>query len=177
MDRMPPALLTAPVEGVHLTPGSLADQLGDDATLLVFLRHFGCLFCRETVADLRRVAERDPTYPPVLFFFQGTPEQGRAFFEKLWPDARAVADLPKNFYDGFGLERGGVGEMFGARVWACGVRAAAKGHFIGAPVGDPWTMPGVFLVRGADVLWQHDFAHAGDHPDWASIPALTRQAA
>ncbi len=186
MHRLPADLLTMPVEGLRLTPGpsadappTLADQLdATRPTLFVFVRHFGCIFCREMIADVRRAAEADPAYPPVLFFYQGTEEQGRAFFDDLWPEARAVADLAKRFYDGVGLARGSVGQMFGAKVWACGVRAAAKGHFVGAPVGDPWTMPGLFLVEpDGRVAWQHDFAHAGDHPDFARIPSLAREVA
>src|SRR5690606_24023826 len=58
-ERIPGALLDEAVTGVNLMPGSLRDQLGDVPTLLVFLRHFGCVFCRETLADLRACAERD----------------------------------------------------------------------------------------------------------------------
>lgn len=36
-----PALLQVPVQGVHLQPGTLGDQLGTEPTLLVFLRHLG----------------------------------------------------------------------------------------------------------------------------------------
>lgn len=63
-------------------------------------------------------------------------------------------------------------EMFGPEVWACGVRATLKGSFIGRPVGDPWTMPGLFLVQGDKILWRRDFRHAGDHPDWSAIPQV-----
>ena len=48
---IPETLLTRTVVGVNLSPGRLADQLGSGMTLLVFLRHFGCMFCRETLAD------------------------------------------------------------------------------------------------------------------------------
>ncbi|MEM1126406.1 MAG: peroxiredoxin-like family protein [Bacteroidota bacterium] len=170
MPPVPASVLDHPVEGVNLTPGTLRDQLGETPTLLVFLRHFGCIFCREMVGDLRKASTQQAAYPPVLFVYQGTPEQGRAFFEGLWPEARAIADLPRVLYDAFGLERGSVGQMFGPVVWACGVRAAAKGHFIGAPVGDPWVMPGLFLVEGPTVRWHHDFAHAGDHPAFDTLP-------
>ena len=34
------------VAGVNLIPGSLRDQLGDEPVLLIFLRFFGCIFCR-----------------------------------------------------------------------------------------------------------------------------------
>lgn len=122
--------------------------------------------------DLRRIAAETPDYPRVLLFFQGTIDDGAAFFRRLWPEARAVSDLPQTFYNAFGIRRGGMKEMFGPEVWACGVRAATKGSFIGRPVGDPWMMPGLFLVQDGQIVWQHDFRHAGDHPDWQAIPTL-----
>jgi hypothetical protein len=60
--------------------------------------------------------------------------------------------------------------MVGIQVWTCSFRAMAKGNFIGKPVGDPWIMPGVFLVHENEILWSHHFRHQGDHPDWAAIP-------
>ncbi|MFP4435683.1 MAG: SelL-related redox protein [Chloroflexaceae bacterium] len=165
------SILDMPVEGVNLRPGTLADQLGPAPTLLVFLRHFGCIFCQETVRDLRQIAASDPSYPPVLFVYQGSSTDGTAFFERFWPEARAIADMPRRLYQAFGVQRGGVWEMLGPEVWACGLRAAGKGNTGGLPVGDPWIMPGLFLVAGDTIRWQHSFRHAGDHPDFAQIPA------
>jgi hypothetical protein len=164
MNLISEQLLNHPIEGVNLSGRTLKEELGDVPKLLVFVRHFGCIFCRELIADMRSVSESQPEFPPILFFYQGTVSDGREFFASLWREAKAIADLPKVFYNGFGLERGGMKEMFGAEVWACGVHAALKGHFIGAPVGDPWVMPGMFLVHQHQILWQHHFKHAGDHP-------------
>jgi hypothetical protein len=163
-------ILQSAVQGLNLTAGSLADQLGDQPTLLVFLRHFGCMFCREMVRDLRQISQAHAGYPPVLFFYQGTIEEGQTFFAQYWPDARAVADDPKKFYTALGLRRATFGQMFGFQVWTCRLRALSKGNFIGKAVGDPWIMPGTFLVHGGDVLWHHRFMHQGDHPDWSKIP-------
>jgi hypothetical protein len=88
MNEIPAELLDAPVAGINLVPGRLRDQLGPTPALLVFLRHLGCLFCRETVADLRAISERDPSFPPVLFFTQSTPVELRAFLRRDWPSAR-----------------------------------------------------------------------------------------
>ncbi len=41
MTKIDSTLLNTAVEGVNLRPGSLREQLGAGATLLVFLRHFG----------------------------------------------------------------------------------------------------------------------------------------
>lgn len=105
----------------------------------------------------------------MILFYQGTPEEGEAFFRSTWPQARAIADNAKTYYHAFGLERGNLKQMFGPEVLACGVRAAQKGHMVGKPTGDPWQMPGMFLMQGAAVVWQHDFRHAGDQPDLEDI--------
>jgi hypothetical protein len=69
-----------------------------------------------------------------------------------------------------GLRRATMNQLMGIQVWTCGFRALAKGHFMGKPVGDPYVMPGAFVVQGGDVLWCHIFAHQGDNPNWAAIP-------
>jgi hypothetical protein len=120
---------------------------------------------------LRRVATSNPSYPAVLFFYQGSAAEGEAFFSKYWPGARAVADSSGRLYRAFGLGRGGIREMFGPRVWVAGLRAVLKGNLGGAPTGDPWTMPGLFLVKGDAVIWEHRFRHAGDQPEFARIAA------
>jgi hypothetical protein len=45
-------------------------------------------------------------------------------------------------------------------------------------VGDPWVMPGLFLLDPAgDVVWRHDFEHAGDHPDWNEMTTVATRPA
>ncbi len=171
-DEIPAAMLDAPVAGPGVMPGTLRDQLDDEPTLLVFLRHFGCMFCRETLADMREVSERDSRFPKALFFFQGSPTEGRAFLRRYWPDLRAVADPQGEFYEGFGVGRGGMMKMFGPSVWSAKSRAEAKGHENGPRMGDIWRMPGAFLTRGTRVLWAHEYRHAADHPDYDRIARL-----
>ena len=165
-------MLDAAVSGVNLAPGSLRDQLGSEPVLLVFLRHFGCIFCRETLADLRAVSEGDPGFPATIFFFQAKPIEGKAFLRRYWPQARAVADPEARFYEAFGVARGGLVEMFRPAVWSAKAEAEAKGHSNGPRSGDIWRMPGAFLVRGDRVLWAHEYRHAADHPDYARIAEI-----
>lgn len=177
LDRIPEAALEAPVTGVGLIPGTLRDQIEAGASLLVFLRHFGCMFCRETIADLRSATEADPGYPTVLFFFQGGPTEGRAFMRRYWPQARAVADPQLEFYDWFDVRRASLLEALGPSVLRARSRAAAKGHENGPREGDIWRMPGLFAVDGARIVWSHRPRHAADHPDFAAIPSLIAQLA
>ena len=119
--------------------------------------------------DLRRLAGSEPRFPRVVFVIMGDTEAGHSFLQPLWPDAKGVADPDKLLYASFGVERGGMAEMFGPRAVACGIRATVKGNFIGRKHGDPWTLPTFVLAEGIRVLWRHDGEHAGDHPRWSEV--------
>jgi hypothetical protein len=82
------------------------------------------------------VSQRGDDYPPILFFYQGTVEEGAAFFGRVWREARAASDIENVFYYAFGLERGTVTQFASAEVVACGLRAIAKGNFQGRSTGD-----------------------------------------
>jgi hypothetical protein len=101
---------------------------------------------------------------------QGSAESAAPIFEDLWPEARAVSDTTLDLYRAFGIGRGTPGQMFGAGVWKASLRALRKGYKQGKTQGDPWLMPGAFLVVGARVIWRHDPSHAGDGPDYGSVP-------
>ena len=53
--------------------------------------------------------------------------------------------------------------------------AASKGHFQGMPVGDTKIMPGLIAVQGENIVWQHNYDHIGDHPDFEDIPKKIKQ--
>ena len=127
------------------------------------------MFCRETVADLRQVAQHTPNYPPILFVYHGSVEDGEDFFGALWPEARAVADPNKTLYTAFGIGRAGLRQIMSPEVAACAVRATAKGHLGGRPQGDTLTLPDLFLVHRDRVLWQFRARHVADHPDWQRL--------
>lgn len=189
---LPASLLQQPIEGIGLhwaqdEQSTLGQQLDPAApTLLVFLRHFGCTFCRKMVKEVRVAADRADAldkaqgenaggrrYPRVVFVHLGDLDRAGEFFGEYWPGACAISDVDKALYGEFGLARGSVGQLCGPRALACGVRAMLQGHGIGRPVGDPLMMPGLFLVSPQGrILRRHLFAHIGDHPDFSSfVPA------
>ena len=162
-------ILDARIEGINLTSDTLQDEMGHSIVLFVFLRHFGCLFSKEMVLDVRNMVENNPFAPKPLFFFQGSVKDGKAFFEKYWPQARAIADLDQHFYKAFSVKSGGIKQMFGPEVWKCGLRAAAKGLIIGRPIGDPFTLTSIQLAQRNLILWQYHSVHAGDLPNLSKI--------
>ncbi len=177
MKTIPPIAADAVVTGLRL-PGETLRAVLDPIrpTMLIFVRHFGCIFCKEMVRDARAasVAQRD-IYPAVRVVCMASPTEAEPFFARLWPDVPVICDPDKVLYDAFQLKHGSFGQMFGPRVWACGFRATAKGNGPGfhRVVGDPWTLPGLFVVDPkGNILFTHEFKHAGNHPDWLALPSL-----
>jgi hypothetical protein len=162
-------VLDMPVDGVNLRGKTFGEQFGKGPTLLVFLRHFGCIFCRESVKDLQEISSKDPSYPAIIFVYQGSAKAGEEFFGKFWKEARAIADRPKRFYNAFRLQQGSFVQLLGPRVWVRGIEAAAKGNFIGKPLGDPLVLPGYFLIYDNQIIWQYLSQHSADHPDFHQL--------
>ena len=98
------------------------------------------------------------------------------FFDRHIDDVEAIADPDGRLYRTFGIERGGVREMFGLRAWWRGLQAVSKGVFINRKIGDPWTLPTVIAVHDGAVVWEHRGTHAGDHPDVDAIPDMLERA-
>ena len=174
MDRIPEELLARPVTGAHLVPGTLRDQLGAGPTLLVFLRHLGCIFCRESISELREAVEADIGLPGVLFFSQASPRESRAFLRRYWPDGKIVSDPELVFYDGLGIGRASWLQALGPRVLVAQSRAKKKGFENGPASGDIFRMPGAMVVEGERIVWAYEPKHAADHPDFRALPSQLR---
>lgn len=114
-------------------------------------------------------------YPAVLFFCQATELEAKEFFNSFWPEARVVSDKEHFFYQAFGLKQASLNQMIKPAVWLRNIQTTLKGNFVGKFVGDVWMMPGIFLVKNKNVIWQHDFQHVGDHPDFALIPQQVKK--
>ena len=133
---------------------------------LVFLRHFGCTFCMEYVGELAQHPDLN-----VVFVSLGDRLESDEFQRKMKSPHRFISDPGATLYKAFGLGRGKVAQMFGPRMFVRGAQAVMKGHgVVGRPVGDPWQMPGVFVLEpGGTVVWEYRSKDAADNPE---IPVL-----
>lgn len=94
------------------------------------------------------------------------------FFEKYWPEAISIRDSRRKIYKSFGLGRGSMWQVFGPKSVGCALKTGIKGHGITKVVGDPFQMPGLFLVHNNKVLWAYEYQHVGDNPQFSDIPKL-----
>jgi hypothetical protein len=137
--------------------------------LVVFLRHAGCTFCRETLSDLSR-SRQDFEAGIVLVHMGEDDEQARAFFANYGlDDVPRISDPRRQLYTAFGLGRGTFGQLLGPRVWWRGLVAFLRGHGVGRLAGDGFQMPGVFLLRNGLVVRSFRHGRASDRPDYESL--------
>lgn len=140
--------------------------------LLVFLRHFGCTFCREALADIAQYRERiETTGAKIVFVHMTENEVAERYFNRYeLPGIAHISDPECRFYTAFGLVKGNVTQLFGLQSWIRGFQAGImEGHGIGPMLGDGFQMPGVFVIQEGKV--KESFIHklASDRPDYLEL--------
>lgn len=154
---------------------SIADLSRRAPVLLVFLRHAGCTFCREALADLakQRAAIEQAGTRLVLVHMSDT-ESFRAFATRYGlGDVPQVSDPERTLYQALGLRRGTLAQLLGWRVLVRGFQAAIFArHGLGAIQGDSTQMPGVFLIRDGRIVAAHRHKDSADRPDYAGVCQL-----
>ncbi len=141
-------------------------------TLIVFLRHSGCTFCRETLGDLVRHRARIEEKGTQIVLVHLGPESSAGKFIARYGlgDLPRISDPERRLYQAFQLPRATLGQLFAPTVWVRGVAAVLQeGHFVGIPDGDPFQMPGSFLVHGDRILKAFRHQSAADRPDYEDM--------
>lgn len=141
-------------------------------TLLVFLRHFGCTFCREALHELsekRALIEKQGV--KLILVHMGSIDQGNFYLEKnKLVEAEHISDPECQLYNLFRLRRARFSQVFGLRVWLRGFRAGVlNGYGVGKLVGDGFRMPGVFLIYRGELLKNYKHQFASDRPNYVSL--------
>jgi len=150
------------------TLGELSDGR---SVLVVFLRHLGCTFCREALADIARRREAiESEGVRIVLVHMGTDEQAETLFRRYGlADVARVSDPQQRLYEAFELQRARPGQLFGWREVVRGLAATLRGHGVGRLMGDARQMPGVFLVRDRAIIRQFRHRHASDRPDYGEL--------
>lgn len=140
--------------------------------MLVFLRHFGCTFCREALSDISKLRDDlEKRNVRLVLVHMSEDDLATRYFKKykLVPVAH-ISDPDLSLYDLFGLSKGSFGQLFGLKVIRRTLTAGVlAGHGLGAPHGNPNQMPGVFIIKDGAV--QRKFIHhsAADRPVYLDL--------
>ena len=166
-----------PAEGLEstfadATPAVLRSHVASGRTLVVFLRHAGCTFCREAVADLdTQAASLGELDVKLVLVLPGTTSRAMLLAgTQHLQDADLLHDRRGALADAAGLKQGGFAELFGPAVWQRGAKAClVEGHGVGRLDGNGFQMPGLVLYENGHVVARFEHEHAAVRPNYAAF--------
>ena len=154
----------------------LKSVLGEQDTLVVFVRHFGCIFCRTRLAGLdEHIAAFEDVGIKVMVVGNGTVPMAEAFVEETGLNVPLFTDPTGQVYANAGMRRHfGIGPKAMTRA----VGAFVRGHRQGRISGDVWQQGG-YVVLGQDgqVKIHHADTGAGDRIDFTALISQVKTAA
>lgn len=153
--------------GVDLATLSLVSPI-----LLVFVRHSGCVFCREALSDLAESRESiEQTGARIVVVYMGDEAAMDRMLEGYGlASLDRIHDADQSLYRAFGLKEGSWWQLAGPRVWFRGLSASLiGGHKVGRSAGDIRQMPGMFLLDHCELVKGFRHASASDRPLYDSF--------
>jgi len=140
--------------------------------MLVFLRHFGCTFCREALSDIAKLRKKiEETGARIVFVHMSDQETAERYFSRYELEgATHVGDPECKYYAAFGLVKGNFNQLFGLHFFIRGFQSGIlEGHGTGKVIGDGFQMPGVFVIQDGEV--KESFIHklVSDRPDYLEL--------
>ena len=155
------------------TGESLAAISNRQLVVLIFLRHFGCTFCREALSDIsKKRSEILATGTEIVFVHMSEFKIAEKYFKRYNLDgAIHISDPECHYYQQFGLTKGNFNQLFGLQSWIRGFSAGvANMHGVGIrQIGDGFQMPGVFVIHEGQIKDSYIHKLSSDRPDYVAL--------
>ena len=152
--------------------GKAVNEFGDQPVLLVFLRQFGCIFCREALSEISRVRAQIEGFGTKIVFIHMSDNETAAtyFIEYNLDNPTHVSDPDQEFYKGFGLLKGNFQQLFGLQTWVRGFKLGKdQGILPQKQIGDGLQMPGVFLLHENKIKEHFVHQEISQKPDYMKM--------
>lgn len=155
------------------TGGNLYDHSHGQSTLLVFLRHFGCVFCKEAMRDLAEQRKSiEKLGGEIVFVHMASNEIADKYFTEFnLAGVKHISDPNKEHYNAFGLRKGSFTQLYGLSTWFRGFAPENKENKleISKSLGDATQMPGIFHILEGKILESYIHKLASDKPDYLHL--------
>jgi peroxiredoxin len=145
----------------------LRDRWRDGPLVVMFMRHFGCPFCREHLMRMGKALPRfQASGAQMVAIFQYGAEATEQFCDSRKLPFDCLGDPLREGFNEVSLGRGKRKQLLSWKIAKGYVRNASQGNVgVGAHGGDYALMPGTFVV-GADgrLRFSHYNASSDDNP-------------
>lgn len=175
MEGAQPGLVTKEYLNTILIDGdkSLLAITNDQPVLLVFLRHFGCVFCRQALKDINAKKEFFKKHnTEIIFVHMAEMDTANKYFEEFGLiNVKSISDPETKIYSAFGLVKGSFRQLYGLSVWAKGIKAATTEgiSFSTKQIGDSFQMPGIFVLHKGQFEYSYYHRKISDKPNYDRI--------
>ncbi|NND33115.1 MAG: AhpC/TSA family protein [Saprospiraceae bacterium] len=161
------------LERIKTSAGKSLAQLSDEKpVLLVFLRHLGCIFCREALKDLAKLKPSfEEKNQELVLVHMEEDDVALTFFAKYGlKNCIHIEDQEQRLYKQFGLSRGNISQLFGFKTMVRGFSAGISMDQFGGPsFGDAFQMPGIFVLYKRAIRAQYIHKVIADRPDYEEL--------
>jgi len=165
-------------------PVRLGDLWSERPAVLVFVRHFGCVFCRELAVDIHRHREDfEKADVELAVIGHGSPAHAKDFRQLQNVDLRLLVDPDREVYKLAGAKVATLTELIGPRQILRGLRATVLSRLgqgsiavhQGKILGHAAQLGGVLIVApDGTVRYAHLSEESGDNPPAREVLAAAR---
>jgi peroxiredoxin len=154
----------------------LADQWRTHPAVVVWLRHFGCVYCAEQAREFAaRLEDIERAGGRLIFVGNGAPRHAAEFQRRVAPGTTVLTDPQLASYRAIRARRG-VLKTIGPQSWGSALRALRTGARQSSVKGHPFQQGGVLVITPAQVaVYSYLSKSAGDHPPVADVLSALRQ--
>lgn len=153
---------------------TLLELVDESPVLLIFLRHFGCSFCRQALDQVAHIkGEIAARGAQPVFVHLGSPERAKLYFDYYQLSAvERVGNPDASLYQHplFALSRvNPYLHLFSLKVWKGWLSGALRKYGIGAIQEDGHQMPGVFFLKERRIVRGFRYESIADEPDYLKL--------
>ena len=141
--------------------------------LLVFLRHFGCVFCKEAMADLAKLQnEIKDKNISLAFVHMAEQKIAKEYLDNFGlGECVHISDPDCKYYTAFRLTKGSFSQLYGLQTWIRGFSKENKQFKLekAKQLGDSTQMPGIFIIYKGNITQHYIHKLAADRPDYQAL--------
>ncbi len=141
--------------------------------LVVFLRRFGCIFCREALLDIKsNQGFFDENGTKVVMVHMSEDSDAEKYFKDYGLEGIShISDPECVLYSKFGLIKGSFSQLYGLKTWIRGFEVVANTPIrpMFNQIGDGLQMPGIFLIHNDQIKESYIHKSVSDKPNYRNL--------
>jgi peroxiredoxin len=148
--------------------------------LLIFLRHFGCTFCRQTLTELQfKRADLESRGYKIILVHQSSEAEAAEFLKKYkLDDLIRISDPANELYEAFGINRAKFFQIFNPiSIIKAFYYGLIKKHFIGKLKGDGFRLAGLVAIKNGKIILHQRQRTASEPMNWRNAETCLQETA